>query len=314
MKKFEKDLITKVIPMFLKKCNFVDIKKMSYQISLHTDTDNLHFHFSFCEKKPNYRCTDNTIKYRNKGKLTNKELNFLKNEVEHYIEKEKYFTPLLRKTNDELDILKTYFNKADKNFLLKDKQELMIEYKILKLGELLSIERQNSNNKIKYNSIKNKEIIKLTKEIKTYLFSSKNKDLKNDYKNFKDSLNKINLYFEKINKENNIKEKVNKDLIEYKKTYLNNYVYNAIVNHSYQKYKKRITENEIISEIIYKQYSENKKQSIFEILKCYLFSIKSNKYVNRYKINIAVKNINDELDEACNEFKKLFKEVERYYQ
>ena len=47
--KLEQLMVKEVIPMFLKKCGYKDINKMSYQLSLHTDTDNLHFHFSFIE-------------------------------------------------------------------------------------------------------------------------------------------------------------------------------------------------------------------------------------------------------------------------
>ena len=108
IKKFEKDMAKHIIPMFLKKCGYDDIKNMSYQFALHTDQDNLHFHLSFCEKKPNYKSFGNKLSYRNSGKLSQKELGFLKNEIEHYIEKEKVFTPLLKETNKE--ILETLIN------------------------------------------------------------------------------------------------------------------------------------------------------------------------------------------------------------
>jgi hypothetical protein len=55
IKEFEKALAKDIIPMFLKKCGFQDMNKMSYQFSLHTNTDNLHFHLSFAEKEPNYK-------------------------------------------------------------------------------------------------------------------------------------------------------------------------------------------------------------------------------------------------------------------
>lgn len=103
IKKFEKDLAKHIIPMFLKKCGFDDIKKMSYQFSLHTNTDNLHFHLSFAEKKPNYiRKNNKEPVYRRAGKLEQKEISFLKNEIDHYIHREKFFTPLLKETNKQL--------------------------------------------------------------------------------------------------------------------------------------------------------------------------------------------------------------------
>ena len=53
--KLEQELATNILPKFFKKCGFKNPKKMFYQLALHTDTDNLHFHFSFMEKQPNYR-------------------------------------------------------------------------------------------------------------------------------------------------------------------------------------------------------------------------------------------------------------------
>ena len=301
IKQFEKNLAKKIIPMFLKKCGFEDIKKMSYQFSLHTNTDHTHFHFSFAEKSPNTRGLDKKLKYRFKGELTQEELSFLKNEIEHFIEKEKVFTPLLKETNEQIEKLKTYFNKDDKNYLLSDKDDLILEDKIIKLGELLDKERSD-NRKIKYGSINNKEIISLTKEIKKYLF--KNDDmLKDDYRNFKNSLNRINYYFENISKKNNI-DFIDKSLINRKRNYIDNYIYNSIVNHAIYNYrKKRITEEEIIQEVVYKNYKNNSNYTRFNILTNYLTS---KNFVNKYRIREAVKNINDELEEAQRDFEKLF--------
>lgn len=310
IKKFEKELATKVIPMFFKKCKFVDLNKMSYQFSLHTDTDNLHFHFSFCEKKPNYRCTDNKIKYRNKGKLTEKELNFFKNEILHYINKEKYFTPEVVKLNNEIETLKTFFNKDNKNFLLHDKDDLILENKILELGRLLYRYRGDNNQKIKYGSIKDKEIKNLTNDIRRYIFSNKNPELKNEYDKFKISLENLNEYFNKINIDNNIKSKANNDFIKRKTQYIDNYIFNAIVNHAFSTNRK-INQNDIIKEIVYSNYKKNKKQSRYDILNRYFTKTNNIKYINRYRINQAVKNVNKELAEAEKEFAKLFIEEEK---
>ncbi|MBO5375693.1 MAG: hypothetical protein J6A52_02465, partial [Bacilli bacterium] len=242
--KFEKVLAKHIVPMFLKKCGYADIKNMSYQFALHTDQDNLHFHLSFAEKKPNYKSFGKKLQYRNAGLLNQKELAFLKNEVEHYIEKEKVFTPLLTEANKEIEELKKYFNPKDKNFLLKDKEDILLEEKIIKLGEMISEKRVYQNQRIKYNSIKDKEIKRLTNEIKKYLFLTKESEFKDEYKNFKSTLNDINDYFVKIAESNNIKE-VDNSLIKNKEKYLNNYILNAIVNHAYYKNKK-ITENDVI--------------------------------------------------------------------
>ena len=310
IKKFEKDMAKLIIPMFLKKCGYADVKNMSYQFSLHTDQDNLHFHLSFCEKKPNYKVNNKKLTYRHAGKLTQKELGFLKNEIEHYIEKEKYFTPLLKETNQELDELKKYFNPKEKNFLLKDKEDLLLEDKIVRLGELLSKTRGN-NNRIKFNSIKDKEIIDLTKEIKKYIFNKKDTDFYVSHQEFKNSLNKINEYFKEIAKSNHT-DIVDTSLIKNKEKYLNNYVLNSIVNHANYINKKKISEEEILQSIAYINYKKH-KQTRFNILSNYLSTLsRSSKFINKYKVKEAVKNINDELEDAQKEFDKLFKVDKEY--
>ena len=55
----EQELIKTVIPRLFKKMGFKDKRNMAYNLSIHTDTDNLHVHFSFIEKKPNYIFTNN---------------------------------------------------------------------------------------------------------------------------------------------------------------------------------------------------------------------------------------------------------------
>lgn len=311
--KLEKELATNILPMFFKKCGFKDTDKMFYQIALHTDTDNLHFHFSFMEKEPNYIYSKNKIGYRRSGKLKHHEIDFLKAQIVHTIEKEKIYTPLLIETNKELEELKDYFDPKEKNYLLRNKKDLLFEEKILQLGELLTNERLGIDKKIKYGSIKNKEIIKLTNEIKRYIFS-KNNNFNLEYQNFKESLNNINSYFYKINKDNHIKDiEVDTSLTDYKEKYINNYISNAIVNYASYNYKKEssniknIKENDIIQSIILKHYLNNKKQTRKDILKNYLSSSKpSQKYKNKYKVEQAIRNINDELEEAQKEFSKLF--------
>lgn len=306
IKEFEKIMAKHIIPMFLKKCGYADIKNMSYQFSLHTDQDNLHFHLSFAEKKPNYKSYGKELKYRHAGKLTQKELGFLKNEIEHYIEKEKVFTPLLTKTNKKLDNLKKYFRPKDKNFLLRNKDDILLEDKIMRLGELLSNSRSDINQRVKYNSIKNKEIRQLTNEIKKQIFS-KDSNFKEEYKGFKNTLKEINQYFISVAQINNI-DIVDDSLVKSKNKYFDNYVMNAIVNHVYYKSQhKNISENDIIREMIYKQYKQSKYNSKYDIVLNYLSNLsKSNQFKNKYEIKQAVKSINDELEDAQKEFEKLF--------
>lgn len=305
IKKFEQNLAKEIIPMFLKKCGFKDINKMSYQFSLHTNTDNLHYHFSFAEKKPNYKGKNNKISYRYKGELSQQELKFFKNEILHYIQKEKIYTSLLKETNQEIDKLKSYFNPKDQNFILNNKDDILLEEKIMRLGELISKNRDNTN-RIKFNSIKDREIIRLTKEIKKEIFKNNNIELKEDYNKFISCLSRINRYFDSLSNENHIEFK-NYTLSKNKKEYVDNYIYNTIVNHSIYKYRykgnKQISKNDLLHEIIYKQYKKTKINNKFNILNNYL---KSNKYEYKKQINQAIKNINYEMEEAEKEFNKLF--------
>ena len=305
IKRFEQQLAREVIPTFLKKCGFKDINKMSYQFSLHTNTDHMHYHFSFAEKQPNYKGKHNKTSYRFKGELSQEELNFFKNEVLHYIHKEKYFTPLLKETNKEINILKSYFNPKEQNFILSNKENILLEDKIMRLGEKISNTRETTN-RIKFNSIKDKEIIKLTKEIKKEIFKNENNEFNEEYRKFLSNLSKINNYFDTLSKENHIEFK-DHTLTKKKIEYIDNYVYNAIVNHAVYKYKyngnKNLSENDLLQEIIYKNYKRNKSNNRFNILTNYL---SKNKYGYKKEINQAIKNINQELEEAEKEFEKLF--------
>ena len=312
--KLEKELATNILPKFFKRCGFKDTNKMFYQLALHTDTDNLHFHFSFMEKEPNYIYHKNKIGYRRSGELSQNEIDFLKSQVVHTIEKEKIYTPLLKETNKDIEELKKYFSPKERNYLLRDKKDLILEEKILRLGQLLYKERYDNDSKIKYGSIKDKEIINLTKDIKNYLFSKNNDNFKLEYNNFKESLNKINNYFYKINEDNNIKDiVVDTTLTDSKNKYIDNYIYNAIVNYANYNYKKesknitKIKENDIIQEIILKHYLDNKKQTRKDILKTYFTNTNSKQtFRNKQEIENAIKSINDEMDEAQKEFSKLF--------
>ena len=314
--KLEQELATNILPKFFKKCGFKDPKKMFYQLALHTDTDNLHFHFSFMEKEPNYEYTKNKVGYRRTGELSQSEIDFLKAQVIHTIEKEKIYTPLVIETNKEIEELKKYFNPKEKNYLLRNKKDLILEEKILRLGQLLYNDRLGKDTKIKYGSIKNKEIISLTKDIKNYIFSKSNDNFKLEYDNFKKSLNKINDYFYKINEDNNIKDiNVDTTAIDNKNKHVDNYIYNAIVNYANYNYKKesknisKIKENDIIQEIILKHYLNNKKQTRKDILKNYLSNPSpKQKFRNKREIENAIRNINDEMEEAQKKFSKLFQD------
>ena len=315
----EQELIKNVLPRFFKKMGFKDKKNMAYNLSFHTDTDNLHAHVSFIEKKPNYILSNNKLSYRRKGKLTQEEINFMKNEVVFAVERKKYLNPMITITNDEIDKLKKHFNPKEKNCILYDKKDILLEDDILTLGKLLYDERNNNAKRIKFNSIKNKEIKDLTKQIKKYLFYSKS-EFYDDYKNFIESINSINEYLYKVNEDNNIsKINVDKTLTECKENYIDNYIYNAIVNHADYMFKsnskkyKALNPDDILREIILKEYKKNKNQNRYTILSNYLSNtVPKLKYQNKYKIINAVKSINAEMEEAQKEFSKLFQTDNSY--
>ena len=331
IKTFEQKLAKEIIPQFLKYCGFKDIKNMSYVFSIHTNKTHPHIHFAFIEKKPNYLYCDKKVNYRRKGKITIDEQRYLKRLVELVIEREKYYTPQLKKTNEDIDYLKSYFNIKDKNFVLKNVDEIFIEEKILKLGELLKeyrqINSQNSNG-IKYNSIKNDDIgrkIKvLTKEIKKYLFNDENSSLYSMKKNIDEDIKKLNNYFVLLNENNNIDDNNFKNAItENKIKYIDNYIYNSIVNYALYKYEKislivkkntnkeEISIEDLIQEIVYLNHkykgNNSDKQIRKEVLENYFKgSTNATKFPNKYMLEKAIKNINYEMDRATEEFNKLF--------
>ena len=310
----EKELVKSVLPRFFKKMGFVSKDNMAYNLSVHTDTDNLHVHFSFIEKRPNY-ISNNKLNYRRNGKLSLDEINFLKNEVAITIERKKYLNPMIKETNHEIEEFKKYFKKEEKNFILYDKKDLMLEEMILRLGEKLFKNNYKDNNiKTKYNSIENQEIKKLTKEIKKYLFNSKS-EFNNEYLELKKTLSKINNYIEEINNHNNNSSKIDNSLTDYKLKYIESYMLNSIVNYSKDLFNekskkyKTIDINTLLKLVVLKEYKKKEDKSRYKILNNYFKStIPKLKYQNKYEIINAIKSINKELEKAEEEYKKLFED------
>ena len=331
IKTLEQKIAKEVMPQFLKYCGFKDIKDMSFVFAVHTNRKHQpHIHFAFIEKKTNYLYCDNKVNYRRKGKISLDEQRYLKRLVELAIEREKYYTPLLKKTNEDIDYLKSYFNPNEKNFALRNVSEIYVEEDILKLGELIRKYReQNSqtSKKVKYNSIKDnelgKEIKSLTKRIKSYLFNDETSILYASRKDIKKDLEKLNDYFDTLNKNNNIKELVaDNSIVNKKEEYIDNYIYNSIVNHALYKYNHismyvknknnadKITIDNLIQEVAYQNSKRNKfndKQRRKQVLDNYF---KGDSYISKFpskhKIEKAIKNINYEMEKASQEFSKLF--------
>ena len=331
IKTLEQKIAKEVMPQFLKYCGFKDMKNMSFVFAVHTNRKHQpHIHFAFIEKKPNYLYCDNKVNYRRKGKISLDEQRYLKRLVELAIEREKYYTPLLKKTNEDIDYLKSYFNPKEKNFALRNVNEIYVEEDILKLGELIKKYREQNNQtskKVKYNSIKDnelgKEIKTLTKRIKSYLFNDETSILYASRKDINKDLEKLNDYFDTLNKNNNVKELVaDNSIVNKKEEYIDNYIYNSILNHALYKYNyismyvknknntDKITIDDLIQEVAYqngKRNQFNDKQRRRLILDNYF---KGNSYISKFpskhKIEKAIKNINYEMEKASQEFSKLF--------
>ena len=124
-------------------------------------------------------------------------------------------------------------------------------------------------------------------------------------------INSMNDYFKSIVKINNISMKeIDLSYTNNKEKYLDNYILNAIVNYARYNYKKsidkiKITGDDIIHSIILSNYHKNKNVTKKNILENY-YHKGNNKYIMKSNIRNSIKRINDELEEAANEFHKLF--------
>lgn len=322
----EKLIATEVMPKFLKRCGFVDTKKMRYCFSMHGDTAHTHLHMAFVELKPNYMNREGKILYRRLGMITEEEKNFFKNELLIAIERKSIMKPMLTEVNKDIDNLKQYFNPNDKNFILKDINNILNEEKIIKLGFLVEQYRNDKScKKIKYGSIKNnelgKEIKKITKEIRDELFYDKGSELYRKREKVKEDLKKLNSYYNELNRQNHIESKIkNNELVIYKNKYLESYILNAIVNHALFKTNRlqnivktrgtvnKITLDDLLQELAYEKCQNYKNKNIKLILlkNSLRGKTKSQKYKLNYEITQSIKNINDEMEEAQKEFSKLF--------
>lgn len=298
----EVKLAKEILPNFFKKMGFEDNKKMCYQFSLHMNTKHPHFHIAFMERSPNTRGYDNLLQYRRNGKIPNNCIKYLMNETILCIEREKKFRPLSVNLSKELEELKQYFNPNDKNFILYDKNNILLEEKILTLGKQLEEINKNQNNKLKYNSINDEQISKLVNDIKNDLFNDKSLNISKS--KFNESVLTMNNYLKDISKRNNIKY-TDLSYTLNKEKYLNNYIYNAIVNYANKHYKKQegkiISSNDILQSIILNVYRHNKKVTRKDIIRN---SFNINYHIKQETVE-AIKNINREMESIAEEFYKM---------
>lgn len=322
----EKLIATEVMPKFLKRCGFVDTKKMRYCFSMHGNTKHLHFHMAFVELKPNHINRDGKVLYRRLGMITEEEKNFFKKELLIAIERKSIMKPLLTEVNKDIEELKKYFNPNDKNFILKDINNIRMEEKIIKLGFLVEQYRSDKScKKVKYGSIKNnelgKEIKRITKEIKDDLFYNKGSDLYKQRLKVSENLKNLNNYYDELNKQNHIEAKIkNNKLVMSKNEYVESYILNSIVNHALFKTNKlqnivktrgtvnKITLDDLLQELAYEksQNYKNKNVKLILLKNSFCGKRKSQKYRLSYEMTQAIKNINDEMEKYAEDFHKLF--------
>ncbi len=320
----QKELSTKIMPIFLKKCGYQDPKKnMDWVVALHSalDRNNYHFHIGFIEKKESYLGTDNKLHFKQRLNLNDEELNFIKRQSILSIERAKIFTPKLIKLNESLEEYKKYFNPKEKSFTLRNIKDVNLEFKILRLGQLLNQIRRNSKY-IKYNSLpkdKNgKEIRYLTKEIKEYILKSK--DISLSKYEINKNIDNINQTFLKIDKDNNIsnvgfESAKDSKLIKDKLEKYDNYVLNAIVNHSLYTYNNifssnsKITFNDLINEAVLLVYLNEKRNSKTKIN--LLDKNFNNEFSTKRAINNAFSRLKYKQDQVAEQFYEMLQEKEK---
>lgn len=321
----QKEITTKIMPMFLKQCGYQDpYKTMDWVVALHKafDRNNYHFHIGFIEKKESYLGTDNKLHFKQRLNLNDKEMNFIKRQSILSIERAKVFTPALINLNKSLEDLKKYFNPKEKSFSLRNIKDIDLEYKILRLGYLLNQFREHNPKKIKYNSLpKNgigKEIRLLTKDIKRDLFN--NKDIQLSQHEINKHIEEINNIFLKIDKDNlisNIGFENAKDskLIKDKLQKYDNYVLNAIVNNALYVFNNRfsdklyITINDLLDEavlLVYLNQKENKKNHILK-------NSFNNNYQNKKALYKAFNRLKYQQDKVAEQFYEMLSETDKRY-
>lgn len=203
-----------------------------------------------------------------------------------------------------------YFKENTYNFLSKENDKFDLENQLSYLGDLLSI--RSTASKIKFNSIKNKEIVNLTKEISQKNFKN-DPELKKMKNEFDRSLNRLNDYLKELSVRNKM-EDYNNSIIKRKKEYLNNYVYNAIINtiyHARTKVSKQeknglnskdnvfVSKNVLMQQIILKNHVHyNRKERLINHL--------NYSYPNLEQLKKSIKSINQDIENDIKEFEKLF--------
>ena len=326
----QKEVTTKIMPLFLKKCGYQNPNKnIDWVVSLHCDTDNLHFHIGFIEKNKCYLDSKKKLAFKNRLEFTDDEINFFKRQTAIAIEREKLYKPAMIEINKDLEEFKSYFNYKERNFILRNYKNIDLEEKIIKLGYLLNQIRKENRSYIKYNSLpKNEignEIRKLTKDIKTELF--KNQEIKQEKKKIMESIDNLNEVLKKIDADNNISNvgfetALDNKMIKDKLERNDNYVLNAIVNHALYKVKMvagnitkdNVTFEDLLNELAIINYKKEFNRDLKdkkEIKKLRVKLLKNhfnNKYQNKNNVIRALNKLNYEQQKAAEQFYEMLGE------
>ena len=254
-----KKLVTKILPEYFRQIGFQDMSKMMWNASLHLDSasGHYHYHIAFAEKAPNFKSPSakkwQQSVYRRKGKISLEDFNFLKREVVLEVKNDGLLKEKRINLNKDIEDIKERFNINGENYVLNNIKDLNLQDKIDELSVLLEKEREGKKTKIKFNSLKNERIKKLTKDITKELFDGM---LKSEKDSFERDLDEINKYYSSLNKMNNVKERVTESMeATEKRKYVDNYVYNALVNNLAFTKKKKITKEDIVKEVVRKNYT-----------------------------------------------------------
>lgn len=304
LKELELEMVKNILPKYFEKIGF-DSKKITYQLSLHTDTDNLHFHLAFLEKEPAFKSRGSKkLGYRRKANIDDDLNNFLKKQIQLRVESTKKFNPLVNEVDQELKKIKEKFRTTEKNFVLENAKAFRVEDKILRLGKLLSEERKNkSHQRIAFGSIRNEEIIKLTRQLKKELFD---KNLAFNISSFNNAVDNFEKYINQMNDSNNIKTEENDlKIVKKKEEELNSFILNQIVNDSlyfyntnFSKLKSSAKKDIFLQELATYNYKKTKFKKREAIMDKYVES--KNNYYNMNNTYNGYNSI-----EACPNFHQL---------
>lgn len=282
-------MVKNILPKYFESIGF-DPKKIDYQLSMHFDTENLHYHLAFFEKEPAYKARgSNKLQYRRKANISENIDNKLKKMIQLRVESSKKYNPLINEIDNELKKIKEQFKRPEQNFLLENAKLFRLDDKILQLGKKLYDERSKNpklkNQKIAFGSLRNQEIIKLTKEIKEELFNKNPIIDKTAFnlatKNFKD-------YIDSLNDDLHLKDNMNDyKIVQKKEEELESFILNQIVNTSFYEYKSSLrklskdsSKDALLHELAYNNYKNTKYRKKEDILNEYIKN--KNNYYDRY--------------------------------